>query len=478
MKPDKHGPCICGSGKKYKTCCMNKENPPVDLSYRRLSAVHDALIPRLLKHAEAAFGKNATPAAMTEFMGDPEEPASRHLLELTTPVFLPWFLFNWVHDDDDSDIWLKSPAFTTVAGHFLETKGRRLESIERDFLKGVIERPFSFFEILEARPDEGLRLRNILSGDEIEVSERSGSKAVKAGDILFCRVVRVQNVAMMVGCSAMIIPPIRKPEIIRFREEYFRKRRTITEEMLKECDFELREHYIRILDGMLKPPQLRNTDGDPLSFQTLHFEIDSADLAFEKLHSLSTTRDKGELLRDAEQDRDGHILRAEITWDRKGHKLNKALDNTILGRLYIDKKKLTVEVNSGRRAERIRKEIEKRLGAHAFYKTTAIQPIEAMMEKAGQGKASTGVASKEDLIQHPEVRKKVAEMMEAHWKRWPDEKLPALGGKTPRHAVKTAAGRESVEALLLDAERHAAADKLMAEPGLAAIRQVRRLLGL
>jgi hypothetical protein len=38
-------------------------------------------------------------------------------------------------------------------------------------------------------------------------------------------------------------------------------------------------------------------------------------------------------------------------------------------------------------------------------------------------------------------------------RRWPDIKLPALKGKTPRQAVKTKDGREMVEAMLLDSSR-------------------------
>jgi len=50
-----------------------------------------------------------------------------------------------------------------------------------------------------------------------------------------------------------------------------------------------------------------------------------------------------------------------------------------------------------------------------------------------------------------------------HWEGWVDEKIPALGGKSPRQAVKSADGRESVEALLRSAERRAASDRDMGE---------------
>jgi hypothetical protein len=42
--------------------------------------------------------------------------------------------------------------------------------------------------------------------------------------------------------------------------------------------------------------------------------------------------------------------------------------------------------------------------------------------------------------------------MEEFVKKWIDEKIPALDGKTPREAVKTPEGREKVEELLKDWE--------------------------
>jgi len=65
-----------------------------------------------------------------------------------------------------------------------------------------------------------------------------------------------------------------------------------------------------------------------------------------------------------------------------------------------------------------------------------------------------------------------------HWDGWIDQKLPALGGKTPRQAVKTPDGKESVEALLLDASRHMNRDDEMAKISLAAIENISHRLGL
>jgi len=61
----------------------------------------------------------------------------------------------------------------------------------------------------------------------------------------------------------------------------------------------------------------------------------------------------------------------------------------------------------------------------------------------------------EDLNQTPEVRALLADHLRAHYRTWPKIKLPALKGKTPLQAMKTAEGREMVEALLLDFEQRA-----------------------
>jgi hypothetical protein len=61
---------------------------------------------------------------------------------------------------------------------------------------------------------------------------------------------------------------------------------------------------------------------------------------------------------------------------------------------------------------------------------------------------------------------------------WVDRKIPALEGKSPREAVKSADGRESVEALLRDAERDRGRDAFTVEANRKGTRRVRELLGL
>lgn len=79
-------------------------------------------------------------------------------------------------------------------------------------------------------------------------------------------------------------------------------------------------------------------------------------------------------------------------------------------------------------------------------------PEVALRER--RGKASS--TAETDLP--PEVEQEViGQFLREHYTKWIDEPVPALGGKTPREASRTAAGRKRVAALVDDAERTARA---------------------
>jgi len=481
MKIGRNAPCPCGSGKKYKKCCLNKAaKPPEDLLWRRLGDAHDRLIDNLMAFARKTFGDLALTVAMGEFLLWPETDQPDDLLLNHMQLFVPWFVFNWVYDPEDTEIDLAAPPFQTVAQVYAKERGPMLDGLQRRLIDATSEQPYSFLEVISCKPGHGFRLKDILQGTVTDVIEKRGSENARPGDILFGRIIQVDHVAMLVGCSSILIPPNRKPAIIELRRDIFQENRSITPDILNEYDIELRDLYFYIYESLFQPPQLCNTDGDPLLFHTLHYDIDDPETAFQHLCSLSAVEDAKTLREAATLDTKGRVVKAEISWSRKGHRVSRALDNTILGRIVINNRKLTIEVNSQARAEAIRKEIESRLGKHARYKTTEIQAPQAMLAEGESGKGDDleNEMGQDELMQIPEVREQLRKMLTAHWEDWVDQKIPALGGKTPRQAVKTPDGRESVEALLLDAERHMAHDEKMGDIGLTAIKDVRRCLGL
>jgi hypothetical protein len=485
MKIGRNAPCPCGSGKKYKKCCLGKENVSNDLLWRRLGDAYDRLSKNLMNHGRQVFGTNEFAEALDEFFVWPEEELVEEALVAHEQMLYPWYLFNWIHlpDEEEEEEGDTTPAGLeekTIAASYQKSKGANLDPLERRLINAIEGRPFTFYEIIDCQPGIGYRVKDFFLGDVIDVKEKMGSENVQKGDLLFGRVATIDAISMLFGSGSIIIRPTWKPYLIQFRTWLQGEETPITTETLAGYDVEIREVYFAIFEKMMRPPEMQNTDGDPMRFHTLYYDIKSPEVAFQALRSLSAVETEEALRSQTTLTDDGGIEKIEIPWTRKGFKSNPALESTVLGRIEIYGRKMKVEVNSDKRAETIKKEIEKRLGPRAKYKTMEIRSLESMLEKGQQkGLPDTDEkAGRDDLMQLPEVQQQMRAMLQGHWQNWIDERIPALGGKTPRQAVKTQDGKESVEALLLDAERHTDYNEPMQEIENKAIKDVRRKLGL
>lgn len=482
MKTGRNQSCPCGSGKKYKKCCLGKAvTPSHELYYRRLSEAHDRLVDRLVSHAGRIFGTESIHVALHEFLMWPEEEdeVSEEMLDRAGPLFWPWYVFNWEYDPIDGGMELSGPQGRTVAELYSESHGGKLDTLEQRLLDSINRKPYSFLEVQSVDKGRGMTLKDILIGTRIEVQERTGSQYVHSGDVLFGRAVIVDGVGMLIGLSPTLIPPGRKAEIIQLRKRLRHGDSTLNDDTLYNWDTEVRELYFNIDRSLHTMPRMQNTDGDALEFHKLVYEVSSIDVAFEKLSDLCVTMTPEELRADAALDEAGRMVRVEIPWDRQGHKKMSGMPNTVLGRIVLEGQRLTAEVNSAERAETLRREIDARLSDDGRYKVDEIQDLDAMMDRHADGFAeSTQSPEHEELMQHPEVQAQLAEMFGRHWESWVDQEIPALGGKTPREAVKTADGREAVEALLNDAERGRGQDSFTADINRKGAQKVREILGL
>jgi hypothetical protein len=213
----------------------------------------------------------------------------------------------------------------------------------------------------------------------------------------------------------------------------------------------LRDLYVGIRESRLRPvlPELQNTDGEALSIQTLRFFVDDPHEAFEALASLDVLRTRDKILSESERDAAGRLTKGTVDWSKPGNAKHRSWDNTVLGHLSIDGNALVAEVNSNQRAMRIRKEVDKRLGKRARFENAVIQsPERALAERRASSRQCDESAEQARLQWDPAVQAALREALELHYTSWMDEKIPALGGKTPRQTIRTAEGRAKVEALL------------------------------
>lgn len=319
MKIGRNAPCPCGSGKKYKKCCLTNENVSNDLLWRRLGEAYDRLSKSLMNHGRQVFGTDGFVETIDEFFLYPEDTVPEELLAVHEQLFFPWYLFNWICDPDDEE-GDAAPACleeTTIAASYKKSKGAKLDPLERRLIDAIEGRPFTFYEVIDCQPGIGYRVKDFFLGDVIDVKEKMGSENVQKGDLLFGRAATIDAVSMLFGSGSIIIRPTWKPYLIHFRKWLTEEEDPITIKTLTDFDFEIREVYFDVFEKVMRPPELQNTDGDPLHFHTLYYDIESPEVAFQALKSLSAVELEEELRSQATLTDDGSIEKIEIPYNKK-----------------------------------------------------------------------------------------------------------------------------------------------------------------
>jgi len=457
-KTGRNDPCPCGSGKKYKRCCLAQQSTSRSLWAQHRNA-SDELTRDMMRFAARKFGEQIAEAWQDFCLTDLPVPFDADSLE--QQIFMPYFLFHWDPQRPRTGKGASGRRGIVTRWYELENAAR-FSDMDRLFLEQAATQPISFHEVLWSEPGQRIGLRDILIGTETAVIERSASRALQTGDIVYGQVWNVQGISI-VGCMAPIcIPPSWKGEVIALRKKLRRKvakqnRALMADDLVRHAEA-IRLTYLTIREGLNRPPQLANTDGDPLVFHSLKFRIESPEGAFEALASLAWGQSTEELLDDAEFGKDGKLQGVVFDWRKKGNAKIPSWDNTILGHIKISGHSLIAEVNSENRAKRLRAEIEKRLGASVVHQNTTAQTADEMLAKSPR--RATAQAKKDEefvegLLGDPEARSRIQETIQKQVEDWVHLKIPALGGRTPLQAVGDPDGKEIVESLLLDWERHA-----------------------
>jgi len=447
---------------------------------QRLRRAEGSVVEKVLAFAKARYGAEVLLHAWDDFtFGAETDPTDDPLFESS---FIPWFTFNWVPDIAPANGGRPLPP-GPLALQCLAAHPGRFDDFEQRFVHAMCQRPYSFYTVTAVAPGHSLTLKDVMTHCEYAVRERSASTMVRQGVVLYTRVLEMDGVAIMCGCAPLIIPADEHLWLLDVRHSLTRKRTPMSEEKLHTYAAALRTAYFDIAERLYHPrlPTFCNTDGDPLLLQTLHFDLRcSPRAAFERLRSLSLDRAEDDCMEDPEYGADRALRAVRFTWMKRGNAKHRSWDNTILGTLRIDGDRLSVDVNSQRRADTIRTEVEGRLGADAVYRTTVLESIEKALEE-GRTRPETSAQRRdreanERLNALPEVQEQLQRMAAAHWERWLDEKIPALRNRTPRQASRTAEGRERLEALLQSFAEHGAAQAN--SPFRADVPTLRKELGL
>ena len=473
--------CLCGSGKKYKKCCL--QNAEADESfYRRLGKAQQEINDKIMKFVSTDLGKKVLEEGFNDFflgyVDVEEDDDADDMLKEFGPIFWPWLFFNWeLNTQDLADLELESllSPHTTLLELYIQTKKPKLGEMEQALASSVNRNPYTFLEVDRVWQNRGFQATDLLSAKEYYITDHTASTMLETEDIIFANPTQIKGYTYLPGCSPIRIPQTYKPYIIDIRERIKESNEEITRQTLLDNELEIMESHLEIYFSLSSSPSMSNMDEEPLSFRSLRFEIDSPESAFEALYPMCGIESRENLLSGAEFDEQGQLIRVDLSWSRKDSRNSNPVDDIILGHIHIDNQTLVVEVNSQVREEIVKEEIEARLGNEARYETTVTESPESIPEDSTGN--NPGDPDSENLMQSPEVQEALANKIRDYYLGWMDTQIPALGNETPRQAARTSQGREKVEALLRDL------DDSPPSPGLEEtmkkiVQEIREELGL
>jgi len=483
MKPGRNDPCSCGSGKKYKNCCLaverQRDDSPEGLAWSRVRRAIDGHAALLASFVFDVYSPDAVEEAWDDFTlwDGPAFDAESPLMT----IFTPWLYHAWEPDpyEDVSivDVSLRDRTPTSV---FLE-QHPQLDPVLARYLSACLEAPYSFHEVLRCDVGRGFRTRDLLTLEEHEVLEQAAAEDIDVGDVLFCQLVPIDGIVLLEACSPYAFSPIDKIDIIELREQMEGAPATETDfgGPLQKWAIEIRELYVALIKRLLdwRPPVLQNTDGELLQLQRVVFDVDDAERTLAALVQVAAGANGADVRRSA----DGRLERARFAWIRPGDAEGASEETTVLGEVELTATSLVAHVNSDERAGSFCDIVEQAAGSAVRYRD--IELVELDDELADELAVEDLEHADEepsdeplDLSRLPEVREHLGEIVARHYADWEMHELDAFAGRRPIDVMQEPHGPEKVAALIEEMERHAR--QTGPEGAVAALMRVRERLGL
>ncbi len=447
MKVGRNAPCPCGSGKKYKRCCLVKEYretlSPAEEYKTALSKVFEKATQFAGKHFRDEMEK-----AMEDFASPGEED---DLDETALLSFANYFLLDYLLSDGG-----------TIFDRFVEKRGGKLSSLEQKMLSPLQESHISLYEVQSVEQGKGFRVKEVFTDEEHWVPERRPTETLIIWTLLATRIIRLDDVSLILG-SAIPFPPIEKPRMIEAinkasRGRLFRRPISMNAFFRKHGEFFFQYHLQRQRE--LSHPVLMTMEGERMVLADLHYKV----LDFEKALKALKGIEEFTLRESTEKE---WVFDWVVPHD-KG-----PIETIVRATITFTPAKMIVRCKSRERADKVKKIVDGCLKGLVKHQADKIQdPCQALEEYERRRPV-------EPLDEVPnEVQNQlISEMLERHYSQWVDEPLPVLKNYTPRQAVKDPKLFPLLESLLKDIEHQNELDKREGR-AVYEVDRLRRELGL
>ena len=329
---------------------------------------------------------------------------------------------------------------------YLKRRGWKETALNRDYFAALRDTPVSLYEVSDVQPGTSMVLRDLLSDAEpVTVREKSATRALKQWDRIAVRVVAERDHHVISGA----LLPFRAESVdflfCGLRDRLKLKKRDalrLSREQLLGCAPIFTAAWLFVeIERALTPEQTQfiNSDGDVVLFHDLRFPLATGvtqKAVAERLDRVKGFQPEGPKFWNWLAARKGRGGKAG-----GGIMLDTQMEGaTVLGSLELKGKTLLVTVNSAKRAAKVEALVIDACGELLKRPLTTIRTVEQMRSEARSDRPQEGA----DEIPPEIARQIMRDYLDKHYRETLDAPIPALGGKSPRQAVRTSAGRKKV----------------------------------
>ncbi|MEN6466817.1 MAG: hypothetical protein ABFD62_16695 [Syntrophaceae bacterium] len=333
---------------------------------------------------------------------------------------------------------------------FAAIKRKKLTPLEKEILEGFRHNPLGLFEVQKVIPGRGMYLKELFEGEVRFVHESAAAKHVCKWDILYAGLAGARGVYFLSDFGMIVIPPRLKSIVEKGIYSIYRVQRKNSRELRHFLRFRSAEVFAFIQNVIedYESYHIKNAEGDPLLYSTLHYRIEDLPSFLEIIGGTSIfVQDHVEYGGPPENStEEANIARAEYIWVKKEGKKSRSCENSTQGLILIEEGRLRARCNSRFRAEKLKAILAGVFGKTLAYECTIFEDQQFIMPDGPAPLIDEG------LLECEEFRDILKEILARHYESWAEQKIPAIGNISPREAVKSPQGKLRVNDLLKELE--------------------------
>lgn len=211
-KVGRNDPCPCGSGKKYKHCCLRGETASKFEAISRDRA-WDTMMDKLLDFSREQRFRQDLESAFDLFWN---RSYTTDQIDSLSPMQVMSFLDWYVHDYGTTEDGRR------VVEIFLAERGSSLSEQELELLEGARDSIVSAYEASAVDEGKTIALLDVFQDLEYELQHTPSFEGIKVGQLLVGRLVVVGDFRRFSWIS-MLVPPEVEADLKSYTREMFTK---------------------------------------------------------------------------------------------------------------------------------------------------------------------------------------------------------------------------------------------------------------